>query len=385
MKTPLKIDGDGKIGSKKKIIFVIKGLKIGGTERHLIGLIPRLSKDFDVTVFSFHSGTILNSSLEQVQFDRNDSSPRRRKSCNRMVVVFNLCRLLVKNREAVIHFILPEPYIIGGLCSVFLGIPYLIMSRRSLNLYQQNYWMINRVERLLHKKMRMIIANSSAVSRDLVSEDVPETKISLIYNPVETTPLLSDLQIRKKRKHFGFGFHEFIIVCVANLIPYKGHSDLLGGLASVSQKLPCDWKLILIGRDDGNQVDLEQQSNNLGLKDNIIFEGEKTNITDYLSISDIGVLPSHQEGFSNSILEGMASGLPMVVTDVGGNSEAIDDKINGLIVPAKDSTKLGEAILTLASDKKLRKKMGKAARTKVKKRFTWDKCMELYQKVYLKS
>ena len=63
----------------------------------------------------------------------------------------------------------------------------------------------------------------------------------------------------------------------------------------------------------------------------------------------------------------MASGLPMVVTDVGGNSEAIDDKINGLIVPAKDSTKLGEAILTLASDKTLRKKMGIAARTKVKK------------------
>ena len=214
-----------------------------------------------------------------------------------MVVVFNLCRLLVKNREAVIHFILPEPYIIGGLCSVFLGIPYLIMSRRSLNLYQQNYWMINRVERLLHKKMRMIIANSSAVSRDLVSEDVPETKISLIYNPVEVTPLLSDLQIRKKRKHFGFGFHEFIIVCVANLIPYKGHSDLLGGLASVSQKLPCDWKLILIGRDDGNQVDLEQQSNNLGLKDNIVFEGEKTNITDYLSISDIGVLPRIRKDF----------------------------------------------------------------------------------------
>ena len=64
----------------------------------------------------------------------------------------------------------------------------------------------------------------------------------------------------------------------------------------------------------------------------------------------------------------MASGFAMVVTDVGGNSEAIDDKINGLIVPAKDSAKLGEAILTLASDKKLRKKMGKAARTKGKKK-----------------
>ena len=72
---------------------------------------------------------------------------------------------------------------------------------------------------------------------------------------------------------------------------------MLGGLASVSQKTPCDWKLILIGRDDGNQVDLEQQSNNLGLKDNIIFEGEKTNITDYLSISDIGVSPRIRRDF----------------------------------------------------------------------------------------
>lgn len=385
MKPPLKTDSDGKIGSKKKIIFVIKGVKIGGTERHLIGLVPRLCKDFDVTVFSFHSGTIVKSSLEHVQFDKHDSSPTRSKSCNRMIVVFNLCRLLVKNREAIIHFILPEPYIIGGLCSVFLGIPHLIMSRRSLNLYQKNHWMINRVEKLLHKKMRMIIANSNAVARDLISENVPKTKISLIYNPVEVTPLLSDLQIRKKRERFGFGFHELIIVCVANLIPYKGHSDLLGGLASVSQKLPCNWKLILIGRDDGNQVYLEQESISLGLKNHIVFEGEKINIYDYLSISDIGVLPSHQEGFSNSILEGMASGLPMVVTDVGGNSEAVDDKINGLIVPAKDPTKLGEALLTLAYDKTLRKKMGIAARTKVKKRFTWDNCMETYQQVYLKS
>lgn len=370
---------------KRKIIFVIKGLEIGGTERHLIGLIPRLARNFDVSVFSFYHGTILKNNFETLAFDSSYSRTIRRKKCTRIIAIFNLCRLLAKNQDAIVHFFLPEPYIVGGICSILFGIPNLIMSRRSLNLYQQNYWFIQRIEKILHKKMRVVLANSKAVVSDLISEDIPETKISLIYNAVETYSPVSAHKRTNMREQLGFKMHELIIVCVANLLPYKGHSDLLEGLANVSQQLPHDWKLILIGRDEGYKIYLEKKIDELGLASNVVFEGEKLNSSDYFNISDIGVLPSHQEGFSNSILEGMASGLPMVVSDVGGNSEAIDNKINGLVVPAKSPSDLGNALLALALDERMRKNFGRAARLKVDEEFTWEKCVKKYEQVYLQD
>ena len=90
----------------------------------------------------------------------------------------------------------------------------------------------------------------------------------------------------------------------------------------------------------------------------------------------------HEEGFSNSILESMAFGLPMVVTNVGGNAEAVIHESSGLVVPPKSPEGLGKALLSLASDKNKQRKYGRLAKNTVQQQFSLEKCVEKYEKIY---
>src|SRR5205823_891079 len=125
-------------------------------------------------------------------------------------------------------------------------------------------------------------------------------------------------------------------IIVANLIPYKAHTDLFHALAQISPKLPADWTLLCVGRDTGYGAKLEKFSQELKLSDHIQFLGERRDVRELLAHAHIGILCSHEEGFANAILEGMTTGLPMIVTDVGGNAEAVVHEKTGLVVPPHD-------------------------------------------------
>ena len=122
--------------------------------------------------------------------------------------------------------------------------------------------------------------------------------------------------------------------------------------------------------------------NALGIEDNIKLLGARSDIVSLLAAADLGVLSSHEEGFANSILEGMAAGLPMIVTDVGGNAEAVVNGVTGLVVPPRNANALGAAILKLALDAELRRTMGRAGRERVAKYFGIDRCVANYAHLY---
>ena len=119
------------------------------------------------------------------------------------------------------------------------------------------------------------------------------------------------------------------------------------------------------------------------MSDYILFIGESDEVESLYSTADIGVLPSHQEGFSNSILEGMAAALPMIVTSVGGNAEAVIDKKTGFVVPPHRPDLLGEAVISLADNPDQRRKFGKSGRERVEELFSLDSCINAYEKVYM--
>jgi len=140
--------------------------------------------------------------------------------------------------------------------------------------------------------------------------------------------------------------------------------------------------MVCVGRDTGIGGELKQQAIKLGIDEHVLWLGERTDAIDWLGASDIGLLTSHEEGFSNSILEGMACGLPMVVTDVGGNPEAVVDGENGFTVPSRNPEALSQVILKLAQDLELRKSMGAKGRQRVHKLFGIDRCVDLYAALY---
>lgn len=261
-----------------------------------------------------------------------------------------------------------------------LGHDDMFMSRRSLNCYQKHHPVAAVLERLLHRRMRVVLANAQAVARDLAAEGVPEDRIHILYNgvpdqhPTRPRPLV--------RNALGLGHHSLVMIIVANLIPYKGHSDLLAALAGIKADLPIDWVLLCVGRDDGIGPALQEQANALGLGPHIRFLGQRRDIPDLLGAADIGLLCSHEEGFSNAILEGMGACLPMVTTDVGGNAEAILHNHCGLVVPPNDPEALGSAIRRVALDPALRLTFGLAAKERCQTVFSLDACVAGYEAIY---
>lgn len=169
---------------------------------------------------------------------------------------------------------------------------------------------------------------------------------------------------------------------MANLIPYKGHADLLKSLAGIKEQLPENWRLYCVGKDSGIQSNLEALAHSLDIADQIVWTGEQSDVARYWRAADIGVLCSLEEGFSNSLLEGMSFGVPMVVTKVGGNPEAVDDGTTGFIVPPSDPASLGVKLQRLAADADLRSTIGRAARLMVKQRFGLELCIKNYEVIY---
>jgi glycosyltransferase involved in cell wall biosynthesis len=138
----------------------------------------------------------------------------------------------------------------------------------------------------------------------------------------------------------------------------------------------------LVGRDEGLKSKLESLADQGGISRHIRFLGEYPDTLALLAAADFGLLTSHEEGFSNAILEGMAAGLPMIVTDVGGNPEAVLDGRTGLVVPPRNVEAIGEAILRLADDPELRAQLGKAARLRVQKEFSMTRCADAHDHLY---
>lgn len=253
-----------------------------------------------------------------------------------------------------------------------------------MNEYQKNSPLQAKIERWLHGRMTYICGNSQAVIDQLALEGVGNEKLFLIYNGIELAEPVSKMHSTEWRRLHSISDESLLMVMVANLIPYKGHHDLIQALGIIKKVLPEPWDLLCLGRDDGIGKSLLEQSKVLGVGKNIHFLGSRSDVPKFLMASDIGILCSHEEGFSNAVLECMAYGLPMVVTNVGGNSEAVLDGKNGYVVEAGNAEELACAILRLAQDPE-RKKIGEAGRQRVLQNFTMDTCANGYEELYRKA
>ena len=341
---------------ERRILIVAEALGYGGTESHLVTVLPRLADaGLDVAVFCLAERGPRAVELEQAGVRVLAASRLANRREKRLLYPLQAgldCSALYafarQWRPHVAHFFLPGPYLLGTPVAMAAQIPIRVMSRRSLAHYQQNWMGARQIERLLHSRMTAIVGNCSAILRELMEEGVPEAKLRLIYNGIEPSGRVQDKG--EARATLNLDPDALIGVVVANLIPYKGHRDLIEALALAAPKLPPAWQMLCVGADNDLRPELETLAAAKGLAGNLRFLGQRFDVGRLLEAADFGVLPSRaNEGFSNAILESMRAGLPMVVTNVGGNAEAVVDGQTGFVVPPADPAALAAALLRMAA------------------------------------
>ncbi|HEY8275906.1 MAG TPA: glycosyltransferase, partial [Methyloceanibacter sp.] len=297
------------------IFYVIGSLDVGGTERHLSQIaIAMKRRGWTVTIACLtHKGTLapeVESAGVEVLSSRivpTGDRPGIIKRALRMISeAGRLARILAVRRPDIAHFFLPDAYILGGILAGVTGVPIRIMSRRSLNLYQSHRPVARFVEVRLHNRMTAVLINAMPQLHELATiEGCQPQRIGLIYNGVDTTRFRPASDRNKLREAFKLDTNAFIMICVANLIPYKGHVDLFEALARIAAQLPLAWRLLCVGRRGNYAVELESLAERLGISAHIDFLGECANVSFLLQTADIGILSSHEEGMSNVILEAM--------------------------------------------------------------------------------
>lgn len=365
-----------------KVLIVARSLGIGGTERHISQVAPGLARrGFDVTVYCLEKSGAHLTDVRASPCRLRGAAPGKLGAPTLLNGSLGLIPEMLTSRPDIAHFFLPHATIAGGLAAALTQVPVRIASRRCLDDYQAKRPMLAQLERNVLGGMSAVLGNSRAVTNQLARVAEP-WRIGLIHNGIDPAAYATPADRRATRASLGIPADAFVIAKVANLFAYKGHADLLAGLAMARHRLPRAWTLLAIGRDEGTLAALKAQAEALGIAGHIHWLGARRDVPDLLAASDLGVLASHEEGFSNAILEGMAAGLPMAVTDAGGNAEAVEHGITGYVVPPRDPGGLGDAIAAIASNRGLARSMGLKGRQRVAREFSLESVLDKYEELY---
>jgi glycosyltransferase involved in cell wall biosynthesis len=371
------------------ILFTIGSFTVGGTESQLVMLVERLvARGWRVSVFGLEKSGQLVERFERTGARVLDGGYRATASAYIKALQLGVCeiRLLwnaLTTRPDVIHSFLPLCNFMSTLAGRMAFVPLLITSKRALAKHQDRHPNLKWMDRIANALSDVITANSQAVASDTHARDGYDvSRIIVIPNGLDFNRLDEARHHRDEtRNKLGLSQADIAIAMVANLSPYKGHRELIEAFARVAADDPR-LKLFLIGEDRGVKEVLIGDARRLGVADRVTLMGQRNDVPMLLSAMDLGVMSSHQEGFSNALLEKLDAGLPVVATNVGGNPEALEGMPNCILVEPRDPDGLArgltDAIGNLGTDDQNRK----IRQSLVRQRYSVDAMVDAYEHLY---
>jgi glycosyltransferase involved in cell wall biosynthesis len=274
---------------------------------------------------------------------------------------------------------------IFGMTAAWLaGVPARIASKRETEGFRGS--MQKRAERYAYALAHAVVMNASAVRNQLLEEGVRAEKMSTVYNGLDLnrvaphSDLGRDAMLALVRLPLEPRERRFVTI-VANLQhAVKDHTTFLNAAARVCQAVP-QASFVLAGEGELAN-DLRGRAKALGIERNTFFVGHCQHIGELLAVSEVCVLSSQAEGFSNSILEYMAAARPVVVTDVGGAREVVIEGETGFIVPAGDHETMAARIITLLREPERARSMGQRGKAIVEEKFSCEAQLEQTAALY---
>jgi glycosyltransferase involved in cell wall biosynthesis len=283
-----------------------------------------------------------------------------------------VARRLRELRPDILHTHNPAPHFVGALAAWLSGIPVVVHTKHGRNYPNVRKWVLaSRIASWLSQRVVPVSNDAARVVREI--EKVPTRKVEVIRNGIdlERFPFVERAPRRGQRRaiHVARIWYEA-----------KDQRTLLRAVRLVADKQP-DFVLDIVG-DGPDRTDLEAFCDELRLRQHVNFLGFHDNIHELLSRAEFFVLSSLTEGVSITLLEAAATGLAIVATDVGGNSEVVLDGKSGILVPPQAPEPLAAAMLELLRNPGRADQMGVAGRRHVEENFDLRHTVSCYQGLY---
>ncbi len=379
------------MNKKALIIRNASPTDFGGAERVPVFIAKELLKHkFEVLVLSRSAKLLAFAKKENVQSKRSFWWARQNWSGPRVflfpiylvwqLILFFYYVILFRNeRPTVVHLQSKDDFIAGTFAARLLNIPVFWSDYADLKHIFMNHsiWYKNPVGKLVYfaahftPKIVVVSKEDLRTVTSLIPNGTVKDRLVVIYNGVFDS-------YKKHTKSIDF-------ISTARLVTDKGIKELLEAFASLTKDFP-EVTLSIVG-DGPESASFKNQAKLLNLK-GVTFHGHQDNPLEFLEKSRIFILPTYHEGFSIALLEAFMEGLAVVTTNVGGNPEIVDDKQNGLLVPAKNVERLYLAMRELIQNPEIAQNLGRAARKKYMDNFNFeiiirDKFIPLYEGHYV--
>lgn len=210
---------------------------------------------------------------------------------------------------------------------------------------------------------------------------LPE-RIRVIPNGVDTQLFAPDGSRRQRaRERFGFSPEDLVLGSIGRMAPIKGHETMLRA-GEVLLRRKKNVRLLLVGAGPDLDRHRSYVESSLLLKDRVVFAGASFEVAELYQAMDVFILPSISEGLSNTLLEAMATGLPCIATDVGGNPELVSHGHEGFLFSPSDVSQLAAYVEQISENGALRAQFSAAARQRAISQFSLDRMMDAYTNLY---
>jgi len=375
--------GDTDSGARLRIMHVIDRFDIGGTEKVMVQLIQKLDpKVFEQSICAVRGASerarawdpklqILDCGAEGSSFQFN---------------VLRLYRHIRKVRPTIVH---SRNW--GGIEAILAArlarVPVIIHSEHGYQLEMQ-HGLPKRQRRLRHfcyKYATAVVAVSDEL-REYHEEqaECENGTIEVLYNGVDASSFKPRPEVRSQvRRELNIPEDGLVIGFVGRMVALKDVPTLLKAVEILAPETPS-IHVLLVGSGP-EQAHLQEQVNaSPKLANRVTFAGATDKVADLLSAMDVFVLPSLLEGMSNTLLEALATGLPVLATRVGGNCEVVEDGVSGYLFNPQNAGELSIRLRSLLHDQDRRQRFGRAARERATTRFSLDGMLQRYSDFYLR-
>jgi len=243
-----------------------------------------------------------------------------------------------------------------------------------------------RAQRIAYSLAHHVVANSDAVRSLLMAQGIAAEKVTVIYNGLDFRRLACDTSSRSEALAvLGLRSDErkpsrFISIVANMRHEVKNYPMFLRAARRVTEAVP--EAVFLLAGEGELQHSLKVLAHELGIQNSTYFLGRCENIAALLDVSEVCVLSSKAEGFSNSILEYMAAARPVVATDVGGASEAVIEGVSGYLVPSSDDLLMSDRLIWLLENPEQARQMGKKGRRIVEEKFSCEAQLKATEALY---